>query len=63
MTSETSPAQLAYDACRQHLVSNAPDDWAGFEGGYEWESLPPVYRDAWAAAAQAVRDDVLKEIQ
>jgi hypothetical protein len=49
-------AQLAYEACQKYLMENAPDeaDRYGFEGGMPWHELPPVYRAAWDAAAQAV---------
>jgi hypothetical protein len=46
--------KVAYDACRQYLASKPGHEGEPGVPSEEWEDLPPVYREAWEAAAQAV---------
>jgi hypothetical protein len=46
--------KVAYDACRQYLASKPGHEGEPGVPAEEWEDLPPVYREAWEAAAQAV---------
>lgn len=47
----TSLGQVAYEATQQAIASNG--DFYGNDAE-PWEQLPPPYREAWEAGAQAV---------
>jgi hypothetical protein len=48
--------QYAYEATQQYLASNLKDPalMREREELEEWAELPPIYREAWEAGAQAV---------
>ncbi len=48
----TSAGQMAYDACQQYLASHDVENHL-IKLYEEWEELPPIYREAWQAAAEA----------
>lgn len=47
-----SMGQMAFEATTQYIATNIPDDIS--EVSNEWSALPPAYREAWEAGAQAV---------
>lgn len=51
-----SMGQVAFEATQQYLASNADlkDGYIPEIDREPWEDLPPVYREAWEAGAQAV---------
>lgn len=60
--SEISMGRVAFEATCQYIASNVPDDIPEVANG--WEDLPPAYREAWEAGAQAViaeRDRIFNE--
>jgi hypothetical protein len=46
--------QVAYEACRQYLVSDSQTYEHPDELHAEWEQLPIAYREGWEAGAQAL---------
>lgn len=51
-STETSVGQAAYDACQQYLASHDEEHHQDLPSE-SWEELPPIYREAWQAAAEA----------